>query len=250
MTAEHDLLITTCLLAGRIMMESGSEAYRVEDTMQRIAWNTDETLETEAYVTATGIFMTISNLSKTQMVQARNRTINLEKVDRTNNLSRLYQQKEMTLLQLYEQLLIVDRDTPDFNRYMRMIATGVASFSLMLIMGGQYHDIPVAFIIGAIGQYISSYAYVRTGMKFINDLFAVTAISVLAVLSSRLGWVQNLDSTIIGCIMPLVPGLAITASVRDLFEGHLLTGMVRLVEALMVATMIGLGIALALQWLL
>lgn len=34
-----NLLLKTALLAGRIMMESGSEVYRVEDTMQRIAQN-------------------------------------------------------------------------------------------------------------------------------------------------------------------------------------------------------------------
>ena len=35
---------------------------------------------------------------------------------------------------------------------------------------------------------------------------------------------------------------------RDLFEGHLLTGMVRLVEAILISTVIGIGIAMTLQW--
>lgn len=34
---ELDLLLDTCLLAGKIMMESNAEMYRVEDTMSRIA---------------------------------------------------------------------------------------------------------------------------------------------------------------------------------------------------------------------
>lgn len=33
------LLINTCLLAGKIMISAGSETYRVEDTIQRIAHN-------------------------------------------------------------------------------------------------------------------------------------------------------------------------------------------------------------------
>ena len=33
------LVLNTCLKAGKIMMESGSEVYRVEDTMKRIALN-------------------------------------------------------------------------------------------------------------------------------------------------------------------------------------------------------------------
>ncbi len=38
MTPAHlDLLLETCLLAGKIMIESDAEMYRVEDTMSRIA---------------------------------------------------------------------------------------------------------------------------------------------------------------------------------------------------------------------
>lgn len=37
MKKEKDYLLETCLMAGKIMMESGAEIYRVEDTMNRIA---------------------------------------------------------------------------------------------------------------------------------------------------------------------------------------------------------------------
>ncbi|TLQ48940.1 threonine/serine exporter family protein [Ruoffia tabacinasalis] len=47
-------------------------------------------------------------------------------------------------------------------------------------------------------------------MKFINDLIAAFMISLVSVICYRMGFVANLDSLIIGCIMPLVPGLAIT----------------------------------------
>ncbi|WP_161799632.1 threonine/serine exporter family protein, partial [Enterococcus faecalis] len=33
------LIIDTCILAGKIMLESGSEVYRTEDTITRIATN-------------------------------------------------------------------------------------------------------------------------------------------------------------------------------------------------------------------
>ncbi|HBY89994.1 MAG TPA: hypothetical protein DEO37_06115 [Aerococcaceae bacterium] len=35
---------------------------------------------------------------------------------------------------------------------------------------------------------------------------------------------------------------------RDLFEGHLLTGIVRTVEAILISVVIGIGIAMTLQW--
>lgn len=242
-----NLLLKTTLLAGRIMMESGSEAYRVEDTMQRIAKNSKK-FDTESYVTATGIFMSINDESTSQMTQARNRSINLEKIDATNRYSRMYAKGEISLIYLYKALQSVDLQTPEFNKYYRMLAAGLASLSLMLLLGGAYSDVLTAFIIGSLGYFTSNRIYVRTEMKFINDLTASFLISIASVLCYRMGFVANLDSLIIGCIMPLVPGLAITSGMRDLFEGHLLTGMVRLVEAILISTVIGIGIAMTLQW--
>lgn len=244
---DKNLLLKTSLLAGRIMMESGSEAYRVEDTMQRIAQNSEK-FDTESYVTATGIFMSINDESTSQMTQARNRSINLAKIDATNRFSREYAEGKISLAQLYRSLEFVDLQTPDFDKYYRMLAAGVASLSLMLLLGGTYGDIIPAFIIGSLGYMISNRMYVKTQMKFINDLVASFVISLLSVLCLELGLTMNLDSLIIGCIMPLVPGLAITSGMRDLFEGHLLTGIVRLVEAILISLVIGVGIALILQW--
>lgn len=42
METRKKLILKTCVLAGKIMMENGSEVYRVEDTMNRIAANAGE----------------------------------------------------------------------------------------------------------------------------------------------------------------------------------------------------------------
>ncbi|NMN63647.1 threonine/serine exporter family protein, partial [Lacticaseibacillus paracasei] len=55
---------------------------------------------------------------------------------------------------------------------------------------------------------------------------------------------HNLDFIIIGAIMPLVPGVAITNSIRDMLAGHLLSGMARGMEAILSACAIGVGIAM------
>lgn len=243
-----NFMMKTALLAGKIMMESGSEAYRVEDTMQRIAMHSQE-LEAESYVTATGIFISINGISTTQMTQARNRTINLEKIDSTNQASRAYTDGTLSLSQLHDELVTIDQQTPEFNLFFRTISAGIASLSLMMLFGGSYLDINTAFLIGALGFYISQFVALRAEIKFINDLIAVIVISSLAIQLNHLSLVQGNDTLIIGSIMPLVPGLAITSGMRDLFEGHLVTGVIRLVEAFATALVIGVGIALMLQLL-
>lgn len=247
METDTQLVLVTCLLAGRIMMESGSEAYRVEDTMLRIARNSDYE-DSDCYVMATGIIMSLNSVSQTQLVQAQNRTINLEKIDATNRLSRIYAEKQLTLSELNAQLQQVDHNTPAFSTPNRMLAAGIASLALMVILGGQYQNTWLAFLIGGIGYWTSGWTLAYFGTKFINDLIAAIVITVLALISRRVGLIGDLDTLITGCVMPLVPGLAITSAIRDLFEGHLVTGIVRGVEALLTSAVIGIGIAIVLKW--
>ena len=63
---------------------------------------------------------------------------------------------------LYKALQSVDLQTPEFNKYYRMLAAGLASFSLMLLLGGTYSDVLTAFIIGSLGYFTSNRIYVRT----------------------------------------------------------------------------------------
>lgn len=80
-------VLDTCLKAGRLMIEGGSETYRVEDTMMRIARNAGIT-DARCFTTPTGIFMSLGEHSYTQVTQVKKRNINLELVDRVNELSR------------------------------------------------------------------------------------------------------------------------------------------------------------------
>ena len=53
------------------------------------------------------------------------------------------------------------------------------------------------------------------------------------------------DKVMIGDIMLLIPGLALTNAVKDMFVGDTITGSLRLVESLLWAVAIACGFALA-----
>jgi uncharacterized membrane protein YjjP (DUF1212 family) len=52
----------------------------------------------------------------------------------------------------------------------------------------------------------------------------------------------SMDILIIACIMPLVPGTALTNGVRDIFRGDYTSGFAKLLESIMIAIFIALGI--------
>ena len=65
----------------------------------------------------------------------------------------------------------------------------------------------------------------------------------------RSGFAANMDKIIIGTIMTLVPGLAITNSMRDIIAGDLLAGVTKTTEALLIGAGIAVGAAIPLTFL-
>lgn len=89
----NDQVLDTCLKAGRLMIESGSEMYRVEDTMLRISRNANIPAA-RCFTTPTGLFMSLGEHSKTQMTLIKNRNIDMTVVDKVNELSRAFADKK------------------------------------------------------------------------------------------------------------------------------------------------------------
>ena len=58
--------------------------------------------------------------------------------------------------------------------------------------------------------------------------------------------VNEVDQVIIGNIMLLIPGLATVNALKDLISGEMMTGMLRLSDALIQAIAIAIGFAIVL----
>ena len=85
---------------------------------------------------------------------------------------------------------------------------------------------------------------------FLRDLsVAFLAVSVYIVLDHILPIPVHQDAIIIACIMPLVPGVAITNAIRDTLNGDYVSGAARAVEAFIKALAIALGVGVSLMLL-
>ncbi|MBP1044732.1 threonine/serine exporter family protein [Enterococcus sp. BWM-S5] len=240
---EIQLLFDICLTAGRIMMENGSEVYRTEDTMNRIAANAGHP-DSVTHVTVTGIFIGLRSMPYTQLENVTERRMNLEKVAAVNHLSRQYEQQELSLLELHQKLKKVDVETPSFPIPLQIFSAGIVSCTLMYIFSLSMQDFAAAFFVGMLGFTVSYLIKKYLKMKFMDDFVASVVIGLSAYLLVSLQLASNIDNIIIGSVMPLVPGVAITNAFRDILAGHLISGMARVTEALFVAGSIGIGIAM------
>lgn len=231
-----------CLMAGKIMMECGAEVYRVEDTLLRIAAAAG--FRSEIYVTVTGIFVNLFDTGTTQFVNIKKRTINLEKVALVNSYSRMFAKEELSLDEVYDRIKDLSKNTVTFSLVYQLISAGLVSSSLMILFGGSWYDFISTFCIGMIGYAVSGVIAQKIKINYFDSFGGALCIGLITVLLAHFGWVVNKDLVVLGSLMPLVPGVAITNSFRDILSGHLLSGVARGTEAVLIASAIGLGIAL------
>lgn len=244
----HQEVLDICLTAGRLMIEGGSEMYRVEDTMLRIARNAGIN-DPRVFATPTCVFMSLDGGKLSQMKQIRDRNINLELVDRVNELSREFATKKIDLLELKNRIIKV-ANAPSFPMWMQIIGAAVLSATLMVLFMDDYDwvDFPGAALVGAIGFWAYYEFKKYTKVRFLSELIAAMIMGVLALGLNYLYPKMIIDNILIGALMTLVPGLAMTNALRDLFMGDLLSGIVRMCEAILSALALGGGVGLVLKF--
>lgn len=243
----RELALDCFLLAGRIMMESGAETYRVEDTMIRMAVS-QNMVNSHCFVTPTGIMFSPSEELATRFVRINNRSTDLERVALVNSVSRNLVSDEYTLQQAYDEMLMIDQTNYRSSIWVQTLAASVASACFFILLGGSWINLPFAFVIGGIGFIIVEKILEETRVKIFAEFIGAFVIGILASLAVYSGVATNLDTLIIGSIMPLVPGLLITNAVRDLMAGHFVSGLSKGAEAFLTAFAIGAGIALVISF--
>lgn len=235
-------IIDVCLLAGKIMLRSGAETYRVEDTMMRIA-AAYGIKETHSYVTPTGIIFSVSSKTPTQLVRIVDRSTDLQKVAKVNAVSRRISSGELSVQEAYSQLTEIELDAHAYPIWVQIGAASIASGCFLIMFQGVWADFLPAFIAGGIGFSSLIYLHQLVEIKFFAEFLASLIIGILSVLFVSLNIGAELDKIIIGSVMPLVPGLLITNAVRDLMAGHLVSGISKGAEAFLTAFAIGAGVA-------
>jgi len=244
-------LLETCLTAGELMIEGGSEMYRVEDTMLRIAKSAGEP-DPRVFVVPTGVFMSLDHGNYCQSILVHERNINLELVDRINSLSRAFADKKITLQEVRKEVTKMAKGGyPNFPIWLQTIGAAILSATLMVLFMNNYDwiDFPAAAIVGAIG-FLSFYYFKRfTNVRFLAELVAALIMTVIAAGLVQLFPQMIIDHILTGALMPLVPGLALTNALRDLFKGDILSGMVKICEALLTAFALGGGVGIVLKFL-
>lgn len=240
----EQLLLKNIAEIGRLLLKNGAEIYRVEESLERMCkaygFKDIAVFAIPTYFTISVSFNDDSSHTLTKRT-LHNRT-NLDAVYELNNLVREICQNKPNL----DYLKIKIKEFKNIKPIMPLVflGYGIGAGGYAIFFGGNISEGIIASIIGFLTYF---FVWLNEILR-INSLMRTTLTSMfltaLAIIFKYYNFINNLDATIIGCLMILVPGIAITNSLRDIIDGNYVSGIVRMLEAFFTAIAIALGTGL------
>lgn len=239
-------VIHMCLTAGKILLQSGAETHRVEDTMLRMA-DAYGFSHAQSHVTPTGIIFSISQTEATNFLRIEESSTNLHKVAKVNDVSRQISKKSLSVDQAITALLNIEKSKLEYPLWLLSLVAAVVSGSFEIMFRESWVDFFPAMIAGGVGFAAMNLLHRWIEIQFFAEFSASLIIGAIAAACVYAGIGEAMDNIIIGAVMPIVPGLLITNAVRDLMAGHLVSGLSKGAQAMLTAFAIGAGVATALS---
>jgi uncharacterized membrane protein YjjP (DUF1212 family) len=240
-------LMETVLKAGEIMLTSGAEIYRVEETIVRICKSYN--VESESFVLPTGIFISIREKDgsmQTSFKRIRQRTVDLNRIDRVNTFSRSLMKTRMSYEEAAAELAGIEAGKY-YGLPARLAAATVASFVFTMLFRGSWYDSITAAVIGLIVYLMKEGLGKKGFFQFFELFLAGLAAGFLSIAAVRLFPDLNEYKIIIGSVMLYLPGLAMTNGIKDAFYGDLVASFTRIGEAFLIAVAVAAGVAISLS---
>ena len=235
-------LMDTAILAGQIMLECNAESYRVEETMNYIL-STSNFETCEAFAMATGIFATLDDDcidSITEIRRVPNRDTYLNRIYKVNAISR-----QLDLDTAYQRLQ--DLKESEYPQWLKDLA--------LILMCGFYAALfgatPIELVIASVAAIIMPFVYkldpkLKLGTFVLNLISIIPATVIIILIQKHFVPDARIGISIVGLIMPAVPGTAITNAIRDTLRGDYNSGAARAIEAFVTALSVAIAVALGL----
>ena len=243
-------LLTCALDIGEQMLLSGAEIGRVEDSI-RLICSAYGCLRTDVFTITSSIVVSIEDSQRKFYTQSRRITggkTDLTKLDRLNTLSRRIC-KEKPDWDFVQGRLVQIAAAPTYPIWLEVLASAMIAGAFAIFFGGTLADGCVSAVLGAMLRLLTGVLQRAKMNQILINVVATFLLSSSAILAVRAGLGTDANEIIIGNIMLLIPGIALTNSLRDMISGDIISGLLRFLDAILVAAAIAAGYIMAAQLL-
>ena len=230
-------------LAGRLIMENGGETYRVEETITRMGHAFGFT-EVESFAVPSGIFISYRKHDgsiETAVKRVRRRGTDLTRVDAVNAVSRRMEAESLSCEEVMALLREIETRPPKITQLGLTAAVAASSAGWALMFGGGAADCLTAAVVAFLCQGLA-FGLDKAGMRsFVSTLFGSVLSTILPMMIHQATGVLVADATVAACLMPMLPGLAMTNAVQDTLRGDMISGLSSAATAVLTASMVAGG---------
>ena len=223
--------------AGHILLENGSEISRVDETMKRIASNYGENSE-NFFTMGNGIITTGDSYAGVKYVPIKG--ARFDKVVAVNQLSRDVQQGNCPFEEAQARISAIQA-MPAKPVWEQLFGAAMGSAGFCAVFGGSFFDCLAAMVAGMLLWAFVIAVSMPYLSKMLGNIFGGLIGTALCTLFHHYGFGENLGNMIAGTLIVLVPGVPFTNGIRDIANEDYLSGVTRLMDALMMFFCIALG---------
>ena len=247
-TNNTDKVLSLALDLGKSMVKCGAEINRVEETVVRICF---------AYgVKRIDVFSIISMMQATAIDKEGNPHTQVRRIystgtdfgrlEKLNELSRKICSTTPDVDTARDELKKI---TVKSKQYSLSACLGymLAAGSFTIFFGGSVLDCAAATVIAAVIYLLSAYITVTGVNRLFFTAFISAVAGFLAIGFVHLGFGNDANMIMIGDIMLIIPGLKLINSVREMLCGDIMSGLLRLIESVILSVAIAGGFAVALM---
>ena len=240
----HNALMELVSTLASRLAASGAETYRVEESVRRIC--SAYGLDSRVYAIPHTLLITImipGERPLTQLCRMDHLGTDLEAVEQYSNLSRRICTEKPDWEEALRWLDISQQTQARYGLPMDLLGHVLVSSGFCLFFGGSGMDALCAGLCGRLLGFLTR--FLGKTNAFFQKIISAFLMALLAYGCSALGLTDNVDTSVIGALMLLVPGILFTNALRDITFGDTNSGINRIVEVVLIAVAISLGTAAA-----
>ena len=230
---------------GEGMVVCGAENFRVEEGLYRMcrAYNFERV---NVFVIPSNIQVTVETKEGdfiTQVRQIESSEFNFDRLDYLNNLCRYISSNapdEKEIQAKYQE--VINRPTQAY--FVRVLAGIAGGAGFAVFFGSKLDDTIVAIIVSAmivlLGDWLAKY---EKNLFLFNSVLAFLSEVIIVGSSKFFDFGTRPNCTMIGIVMLLISGLGFVNGIRELMQRDFLSGFYNIMNSLLGATGIAIGIA-------
>jgi len=229
---------------GYLLLKHGAEIYRVEESLKRMCEGFGfENIEIFAIPSYFTISLTLHDGTPYHSSKrSRVNRFHLDHLYELNCLVRKISNQDITCQEMESEIQKIKNQS--LNLPLIFIGYVLSAAMFCIFFGGGIAEMLVSGIIGCI-LFFFIYVMERLNINSImRTILSSMVLATIAIVCQKLHIIAHQQSVITGTLMLLVPGIAITNSLRDIIGGDYVSGLSRMIEAILIAASIAIGVGI------